>query len=156
MHQLPIVNLVLRHHPVHTQRLTQWPVRYSDTTQYTATTNVHCRNDTPLLACTHVVNSDGHMQGIGITVPGSGITISKTGVRGVDSFGMLCSAHDIGWSHKADGVLVIMPDDAQPGDACPAHPPKVCSIHLTTVLFFCAASNCMQNMSTRIALLRHS
>ncbi len=38
---------------------------------------------------------------------------------------MLCSAHDIGWSDKADGVLVVMPDDAQPGDACPADPPKV-------------------------------
>ncbi|KAL0036218.1 hypothetical protein WJX79_008552 [Trebouxia sp. C0005] len=62
--------------------------------------------------------------GIGITVPGSGITISKTAVRGVDSFGMLCSAHDIGWSDKADGVLVVMPDETQPGDACPADPPK--------------------------------
>ncbi len=65
------------------------------------------------------------LQGIGITVPGSGITISKTAVRGVDSFGMLCSAHDIGWSDKADGVLVVMPDESQPGDACPADPPKV-------------------------------
>lgn len=64
-------------------------------------------------------------QGEGITLPGSGTTISKTAVRGVDSFGMLCSAHDIGWSAEADGVLVIMPDDAQPGDACPADPPKV-------------------------------
>ena len=58
-------------------------------------------------------------------VSGSGITISKTAVRGVDSFGMLCSAHDIGWSNEADGVLVIMPDDAQPGDPCPADAPKV-------------------------------
>ena len=65
------------------------------------------------------------LQGDGITVPGSGITISRTAVRGVDSFGMLCSAHDIGWSDKSDGVLVVMPDDAQPGDACPAEPPKV-------------------------------
>ncbi|DBA78850.1 TPA: hypothetical protein ACH3X1_008737 [Trebouxia sp. C0004] len=62
--------------------------------------------------------------GIGITVPGSGITISKTAVRGVDSFGMLCSAHDIGWSDKAEGILVVMPDESQPGDACPADPPK--------------------------------
>lgn len=38
---------------------------------------------------------------------------------------MLCSAHDIGWSDKADGVLVVMPDESQPGDACPADPPKV-------------------------------
>ena len=64
-------------------------------------------------------------QGEGVKMPGSGITISKTAVRGVDSFGMLCSAHDIGWSSEADGVLVIMPDDAQPGDPCPAEAPKV-------------------------------
>ena len=38
---------------------------------------------------------------------------------------MLCSAHDIGWSDKADGILVVMPNDAQPGDPCPADPPKV-------------------------------
>jgi len=78
------------------------------------------------------------LQGIGITVPGSGITISKTAVRGVDSFGMLCSAHDIGWSDKADGVLVVMPDETQPGDACPADPPKVITTFLVT-----NASACM-------------
>lgn len=72
------------------------------------------------------------LQGIGITVPGSGITISKTAVRGVDSFGMLCSAHDIGWSDKADGVLVVMPDETQPGDACPADPPKITTTSLVT------------------------
>lgn len=65
------------------------------------------------------------VQGEGSTLSGSGITISKTAVRGVDSFGMLCSAHDIGWSTEADEVLVIMPDDAQPGDPCPADPPEV-------------------------------
>ena len=65
------------------------------------------------------------VQGEGVKVSGLGITISKAAVRGVDSFGMLCSAHDIGWSNEADGVLVIMPDDAQPGDPCPADPPKV-------------------------------
>ena len=58
-------------------------------------------------------------------MPGSGITISKTAVRGVDSFGMLCSAHDIGWSDTADCVLVVMPDESQPGEACPADIPKV-------------------------------
>ena len=66
------------------------------------------------------------LKGDGVPTPGSGIAISKTSVRGVDSFGMLCSAHDIGWSEEADGKLVVMPDDAQPGDPCPAQPPKVC------------------------------
>ena len=65
------------------------------------------------------------VQGEGIKVPGSGITISKTVVRGIDSFGMLCSAHDIGWSAEADGVLIIMPDDAQPGNPCPDEAPQV-------------------------------
>ena len=65
------------------------------------------------------------MQGEGVKVSGPGTIISKTAVRGVDSFGMLCSAHDIGWSNEADGVLVTMPDDAQPGDPCPADAPKV-------------------------------
>ena len=69
------------------------------------------------------------LQGEGITTPGSGIAISKTAVRGVDSFGMLCSAYDIGWSDEADGILVIMPDTAQPGEPCPAEPPQV--------IFFC-------------------
>ena len=64
-------------------------------------------------------------QGVGVTTPGSGNAISKAAVRGVDSFGMLCSAHDIGWSDKADGQLVVMPEEAQPGDACPADPPQV-------------------------------
>ncbi len=77
------------------------------------------------------------LQGIGITVPGSGITISKTAVRGVDSFGMLCSAHDIGWSDKADGVLVVMPDESQPGEACPADPPKVITTSLVTDASVC-------------------
>ena len=76
------------------------------------------------------------LQGDGVTTPGSGIAISKTSVRGVDSFGMLCSAHDIGWSTEADGKLVVMPDDAQPGDPCPAGPPKVrCDCYATKLIF---------------------
>lgn len=65
------------------------------------------------------------MQGIGVQLAGSGLIIKKTSVRGVESFGMLCSAYDIGWSHDADGVLAAMPDSAQPGDACPPEAPKV-------------------------------
>ena len=65
------------------------------------------------------------LQGIGAQLAGSGLVIKKTAVRGVDSFGMLCSAHDIGWSDEADGILVEMPSSAEPGDPCPADPPKV-------------------------------
>lgn len=67
----------------------------------------------------------GALQGIDAQLAGSGLIIKKTAVRGVDSFGMLCSAHDIGWSDEADGVLFEMPGSAEPGDPCPADPPKV-------------------------------
>lgn len=87
------------------------------------------------------------IQGEGVKMPGSGITISKTAVRGVDSFGMLCSAHDIGWSNEADGVLVIMPDDAQPGDPCPAEAPKVTLQNLLAVMqhvrLYCSMTSCV-------------
>ncbi len=83
-------------------------------------------------------------------MPGSGITISKTAVRGVDSFGMLCSAHDIGWSDKADGALIVMPDETQPGDACPAEPPKVITTSLGT-----DASACMHLTDKNSIVLVH-
>lgn len=64
-------------------------------------------------------------QPVGMTTPGSGIKIEKRNLKGVDSFGMLCSAHDIGWSKQADGVLVVLPDDSEVGSAVPDKAPKV-------------------------------
>lgn len=90
------------------------------------------------------------VQGVGTTTPGSGIAIGKASVRGVDSFGMLCSAHDIGWSDKADGKLVIMPHHAQPGDACPSEPPDVsapllcCTVLCSTWVLCCGSEDSLQ------------
>ncbi len=49
---------------------------------------------------------------IGATLPG--FTIKKTKLRGVDSFGMLCSAKELGVSDAADGLL-LLPGDAPVG-----------------------------------------
>ena len=75
----------------------------------------------------------GVLQGVGAQLAGSGLIIKKTAVRGVDSFGMLCSAHDIGWSDEADGILVEVPSSAEPGEPCPTEAPVV-SKHLLTPL----------------------
>ena len=58
-------------------------------------------------------------------MPGSGMHIEEASVRGVASFGMLCSALDLGWISEADGVLVELPDNAVVGEACPLTPFKV-------------------------------
>ncbi|GAB4816828.1 hypothetical protein N2152v2_003874 [Parachlorella kessleri] len=60
---------------------------------------------------------------VGATTPGSGIKIERASLRGVDSFGMLCSAHDAGWVSEPDGVLVELPEDAEVGEPCPQKPP---------------------------------
>ena len=58
---------------------------------------------------------------IGIKVPCAlvgaelpGISIKQAKVRGVDSFGMLCSSKELGLSAEADGLLEL-PNDAPPG-----------------------------------------
>ena len=50
---------------------------------------------------------------IGAELPG-GMKIKKAKLRGVESFGMLCSAVEIGIAENADGLL-ILPDDAPVG-----------------------------------------
>ena len=49
---------------------------------------------------------------IGATLPG--FAIKKTKLRGIDSFGMLCSAKELGISDAADGLL-LLPADAPVG-----------------------------------------
>ena len=46
-------------------------------------------------------------------------------MRGVKSFGMLCSAHDLGWSAEANGLAVALPSGMQPGQALGDTPPEV-------------------------------
>jgi translation initiation factor 5B len=61
---------------------------------------------------------------VGITTPGSGLTIESTALRGVTSHGMLCSGYDVGWCSEPDNVLVRLPEDTyEPGEACPREPP---------------------------------
>lgn len=51
---------------------------------------------------------------IGARLPG-GIKISKGKLRGVESFGMLCSATEIGLTQEHDGLLILDPEQAQLG-----------------------------------------
>src|SRR5512133_3565985 len=50
---------------------------------------------------------------VGTTLPG-GTKIEKAKLRGVESFGMLCSARELGLSEDASGLL-ILPKDVKPG-----------------------------------------
>ncbi|GFH28488.1 uncharacterized protein HaLaN_26989, partial [Haematococcus lacustris] len=60
---------------------------------------------------------------VGVTTA-SGLTISQRTLKGVDSFGMLCSAYDIGWSSVADGQLVVLEEDAVVGQPAPQQAPE--------------------------------
>jgi phenylalanyl-tRNA synthetase beta chain len=50
---------------------------------------------------------------VGTTLPG-GTKIERAKLRGVESFGMLCSARELGLAEDASGLL-ILPNDAKPG-----------------------------------------
>jgi phenylalanyl-tRNA synthetase beta chain len=50
---------------------------------------------------------------VGAVLPG-GLKIKKGKLRGVDSFGMLCSEQELGMAESADGLMVL-PADATPG-----------------------------------------
>jgi phenylalanyl-tRNA synthetase beta chain len=50
---------------------------------------------------------------VGTTLPG-GTKIERAKLRGVESFGMLCSAKELGLAAEASGLL-ILPKDARPG-----------------------------------------
>ncbi|MBK6905919.1 MAG: phenylalanine--tRNA ligase subunit beta [Rhodocyclaceae bacterium] len=50
---------------------------------------------------------------VGATLPGD-FNIKKAKVRGIESFGMLCSARELGLSQEHDGILAL-PDDAPVG-----------------------------------------
>ncbi len=46
-------------------------------------------------------------------------------VRGSQSFGMICSAFDLGWAEAADGQAVRLPQDMKLGTALQSEPPEV-------------------------------
>lgn len=56
---------------------------------------------------------------IGAVLP-SGLEIKKTKLRGFDSFGMLCSASEIGLAESSDGLFEL-PDDAPVGETIHAY-----------------------------------
>ena len=64
---------------------------------------------------------------VGTTLPG-GTTITKARLRGVESFGMLCSARELGLSEDASGLLILAPD-LRPGT------PIASALQLEDVLF---------------------
>jgi len=63
-------------------------------------------------------NARAGMKGVfapaGVTVPGIGLELKKTKIRGEDSNGMLCSEREMGLSDEHEGIIEL-PDDAPVG-----------------------------------------
>lgn len=49
---------------------------------------------------------------VGAVVPGGGFTIKKAKLRGVESFGMLCSASELKLAEESDGIMIFDSDPA--------------------------------------------
>jgi len=54
---------------------------------------------------------------LGTTIPSTGDKISKAKIRGVDSYGMLCSMRDLALGDDHEGILEL-PDNAVTGEYC--------------------------------------
>ena len=65
------------------------------------------------------------MQLEGAQMPGSSIAVAAATVRGSKSFGMICSAFDLGWADAANGQAVRLPQDMKLGTALHSEPPEV-------------------------------
>ncbi|MFM9862962.1 MAG: phenylalanine--tRNA ligase subunit beta [Micropepsaceae bacterium] len=63
-------------------------------------------------------NARAGMKGVfahaGVTVPGTGLELKKSSIRGVESNGMLCSEREMGLSGEHDGIIEL-PEDAPVG-----------------------------------------
>jgi phenylalanyl-tRNA synthetase beta chain len=59
-------------------------------------------------------NARAGMKGVfahaGVTVPGTGLELKKSSIRGVESNGMLCSEREMGLSQEHDGIIDLPPD----------------------------------------------
>ena len=64
----------------------------------------------------------------GAETPGSNITVAAATVRGSKSFGMICSAHDLGWMESANGLAVKLPQDMKLGTPLDSEAPEVCRL----------------------------
>ncbi len=60
------------------------------------------------------VGLKGVFAGTGTTVPGSGMKLKKTKIRGVESHGMMCSAMEMGLGEDHNGIIEL-PEDAPLG-----------------------------------------
>ncbi|MBP6014567.1 MAG: phenylalanine--tRNA ligase subunit beta [Alphaproteobacteria bacterium] len=64
-------------------------------------------------------NARAGMKGVfahaGVTVPGTGLELKKSSIRGVESNGMLCSEREMGLSQEHDGIIEL-PEDAPIGE----------------------------------------
>ena len=64
-------------------------------------------------------NARAGMKGVfahaGATVPGTGLELKKSSIRGVESNGMLCSEREMGLSQEHDGIIEL-PEDAAVGE----------------------------------------
>ena len=70
------------------------------------------------------------MQLEGAQTPGSNIAVAAATVRGSNSFGMICSAYDLGWMDAANGLAVRLPQDMKLGAPLDSTAPEVCgNIH---------------------------
>ncbi len=71
-----------------------------------------------------------NMQLEGAQTPGSNIAVDAAIVRGSKSFGMICSAYDLGWLDAANGLAVTLPQDTKLGAPLTSSAPEVCgNIH---------------------------
>ena len=60
------------------------------------------------------------MQLEGSRTPGSDIAVAAATVRGSRSFGMICSAQDLGWMEAGNGLAVKLPQGMELGDSAGA------------------------------------
>jgi len=64
-------------------------------------------------------NARAGMKGVfahaGVTIPGTGVELKKSSIRGVESNGMLCSEREMGLSQEHDGIIEL-PEDAPIGE----------------------------------------
>eukprot|EP00897_Mesotaenium_endlicherianum_P009893 jgi/Mesen1/8932/ME000548S08440 len=59
---------------------------------------------------------------VGSFIPSNGRSIQKVTLKGIDSFGMICSAAEMGWVEEADEVFEL-PDEFEPGQYAPTEDP---------------------------------
>jgi phenylalanyl-tRNA synthetase beta chain len=53
---------------------------------------------------------------LGTRLPAAGLTVEPRAIGGVESAGMLCSEAELGLTEDSDGILILAPGTAKPGD----------------------------------------